>query len=101
MHVSMTYTWKTHDVDTTTLCTCDGHTYICTHTQVAADMIQMCKFSHLESGDPVPYHEIGQNRFGFGNFHSYVDNCVSTVLKVCVYVSVCLFVCVEISSVHY
>ena len=22
MHVSMTYTWKTHDVDTTTLCTC-------------------------------------------------------------------------------
>lgn len=47
-------------------------------------MMQVCKFSHLEFGDPIPYHELGQNRNGFSNFKSYVESCVGTVLKVSV-----------------
>ena len=52
------------------------------HSQVPANTIQMCKFSHLECGDPIPYHELGRDKLGFGNFHSYADSCVSAVLKV-------------------
>ena len=51
-----------------------------THTQVAADMLQVCKFTHLELGEPVPCHELDQDRDGPGNM--FIDNCVATVLKV-------------------
>ncbi len=57
-------------------------------------MMQVCKFSHLEFGDPVPYHELGRDKYGSGNFHSFVDTCVSAVLKVCVCVCECIRVCV-------
>ena len=42
----------------------------------------MCQFSYLENADPVPHHELGQDRYGFGDFHSYINTCVNTTLKV-------------------
>ena len=56
------------------------HTHTHTHTQVAADMLQVCKFTHLELGEPVPCHELDQDRDDPGNM--FIDNCVATVLKV-------------------
>jgi len=44
-------------------------------------MLQVCKFTHLELGDPVPCHELGQDRWGHGSIHSHVDSCMNTVLK--------------------
>ena len=49
---------------------------------VAADMLQVCKFSHLEFGDPVPFHELGKDKDGFGSYQSYVEDCITTMLKV-------------------
>ena len=45
-------------------------------------MIHVCKFSHLELGDPVPHYELGQDKFGVGSFQSHVEGCVATVIKV-------------------
>jgi hypothetical protein len=44
-------------------------------------MLQVCRFTHLETGDPVPYYELGLDRLGSGNLHSYLDTCVQTVLR--------------------
>lgn len=49
--------------------------------QVAADMLQVCRFTHLETGDPVPYYELGLDRSGLGNLNVYVDNCIYTILR--------------------
>lgn len=49
--------------------------------QVATDMLQLCRFTHLETGDPVPYYELGLDRWGNGNLHHYLDACVHTVLR--------------------
>ena len=45
-------------------------------------MLQVCRFTHLELGDPVPCHELGQDRWGHGSIHSHVDSCMNTMLKV-------------------
>jgi len=45
-------------------------------------MIHVCQFSYLEDAEPVPHHELGQDRYGFGDFHSYINTCVTTTLKV-------------------
>lgn len=50
---------------------------------IPSDMIHVCQFSYLENADPVPHHELGQDRYGFGDFHSYINTCVNTTLKVC------------------
>ena len=47
---------------------------------VAADMMQLCKFTHLELGDPIPYQELGQDRNG--GYQQYLEDCMSTILKV-------------------
>ena len=44
-------------------------------------MMQVCKFTHLEFGDPVPCHELGMEKCGMGNFLSYLDDSVTTMLK--------------------
>lgn len=49
--------------------------------QVAADMLQVCRFTHLEMGDPVPYYELGLDRRGSGSMNIYLDGCVQTVLR--------------------
>ena len=49
---------------------------------VPADMLQTCKFTHLEFGDPVPYTDLGRDREGMGGYHSYVEECIATVTKV-------------------
>lgn len=49
---------------------------------VPADMMQTCKFSHLEFGDPVSYHDIGKDKDGCGGYHSYIEECVAIVTKV-------------------
>ena len=43
-------------------------------------MLHMCNFTHLETGDPVPFYELGLDRKGSGNMSSYIDSCVNTVL---------------------
>lgn len=43
-------------------------------------MLQVCKFSHLELGEPVPCHELDQDRDESGNM--FIDGCIATVLKV-------------------
>ncbi|XP_065884812.1 rho GTPase-activating protein 7-like isoform X2 [Dysidea avara] len=50
---------------------------------IPSDMIHVCQFSYLEDAEPVPHHELGQDRYGFGDFHSYISTCVSTTLKEC------------------
>lgn len=52
------------------------------HLQVAADMMQVCKFSHLEFGDPVPYHDLGRDKLGNGGYQTFIDESVATLLKV-------------------
>ena len=42
-------------------------------------MLQVCKFTHLELGEPVPCHELDQDRDDPGNM--FIDNCIATVLK--------------------
>lgn len=49
--------------------------------KVATDMLQVCRFTHLETGDPVPYYELGLDHRGSGNLQHYVDTCVQTVLR--------------------
>lgn len=44
-------------------------------------MLHVCRFTHLEMGDPVPYYELGLDRRGSGNMYSYLDSCVQTVLR--------------------
>lgn len=48
---------------------------------VAADMMQVCKFSHLEFGDPVPYHDLGRDKNGHGSYKDYIDECMTTLAK--------------------
>ena len=43
-------------------------------------MLQVCRFTHLETGDPVPYYELGLDRKGSG-MHGYLDSCVQTILR--------------------
>ena len=50
--------------------------------KVAADMMQLCKFSHLEFGDPVPFQELGLDKNGIGDYRVYVDSCMGTLAKV-------------------
>ena len=54
----------------------------CFSVQIPSDMIHVCQFSYLENANPVPHHELGQDRYGFGDFHSYINTCVNTTLKV-------------------
>ncbi|XP_019850855.1 PREDICTED: rho GTPase-activating protein 7-like isoform X2 [Amphimedon queenslandica] len=49
--------------------------------KVAADMMQLCKFSHLEFGDPVPFQELGLDKSGVGDYRYYIENCMSTLAK--------------------
>jgi len=49
--------------------------------QIPADMLQVCRFTYLESGDPVPYHELGMDRSGQGSHALYIESCVQTVHK--------------------
>ena len=49
---------------------------------VATDMMQTCRFTHLEFGDPLPYQDIGKDSDGSGNYHSYLEECITTVAKV-------------------
>ena len=49
---------------------------------VAADMLHTCKFTHLEYGDPVSYHDIGRDKDGAGGYHSYIEESIATVAKV-------------------
>lgn len=49
---------------------------------VSTDMLQACKFSYLEVGVPVPYTELGQDKYGFGDYRSYVEGCVTVMMKV-------------------
>ena len=44
-------------------------------------MLQVCRFTHIETGDPVPYYELGLDRSGSGNLYSYLDRCIQTVLR--------------------
>lgn len=44
-------------------------------------MLQVCRFTHLEMGDPVPYYELGLDRRGSGSLQVYLDSCVHTILK--------------------
>jgi hypothetical protein len=48
---------------------------------VSSDMLQVCKFSYLEVGVPVPYGELGQDKYGFGDYRSYIEGCVSALMK--------------------
>ena len=51
--------------------------------QVAADQLQVVKFSYLELGIPVPYQELLSNDpYGIGTSQSFLDSCITTVLKV-------------------
>ena len=50
--------------------------------QVAADMMRLCRFTYLESGEPVSYHELGLSKQGIGSYTSYISLCVTTVMKV-------------------
>lgn len=45
-------------------------------------MMQLCRFTYLESAEPVSYHELGLSKQGIGNHASYVGLCVATVMKV-------------------
>lgn len=47
---------------------------------VAADTMQLCKFTHLELGDPIPYQEL--SRDGNGGYQQYLEDCMSTMIKV-------------------
>ena len=58
---------------------------------VSSDMLQVCKFSYLEVGVPLPYTELGQDKYGFGDYRSYVEGCVAVMMKVG---PVCVCVCV-------
>ena len=49
--------------------------------QVPADMLQVCKFTYLEAGDPVPYHELGLDRTDLGSQTAYLESCIQTVHK--------------------
>ena len=44
-------------------------------------MLQVCRFTHLETGDPVPYYDLDLDRRGNGNVQNYLDTCVQTVLR--------------------
>lgn len=46
--------------------------------QVPADMLQVCKFTYLETGDPVPYHELGLSQGGHPAYH---ESCIQSVHK--------------------
>ena len=35
----------------------------------------------MEVGEPVPYTELGQDKYGFGDYRSYVEGCVAVLLK--------------------
>ena len=50
--------------------------------KVAADMMQLCKFSHLEFGDPVPFQELGCDITGSGGYQTYINDCMATLAKV-------------------
>ena len=45
-------------------------------------MMQTCKFSHLEFGDPVPYQELSGESSGTSGYQTYLDDCTATLLKV-------------------
>ena len=60
---------------------------------VSSDMLQVCKFSYLEVGVPLPYTELGQDKYGFGDYRSYVEGCVAVMMKVGALLPV-LWVCV-------
>ena len=55
--------------------------FICVNFQVAADMLQVCRFTHLEMCDPIPYYELELDRKGSSNMNTYLDSCVQTVLR--------------------
>ena len=45
-------------------------------------MLQVCRFTHLEMCDPVPYYELDMDRRGVNGFmNAYLDSCVHTVLR--------------------
>ena len=62
---------------------------------MATDQLQVVKFSYLELAVPVPYQELTSNDcYGIGHSQSFLDSCITTVLKVCVCVCVyCVSVC--------
>lgn len=48
---------------------------------VEADMMQVCNFTHLEIADPVPFHELGMDKMGNGNYSSFIDNTMTNIAK--------------------
>ena len=52
--------------------------------KVPADMMQLCRFTHLEFGDPVSFHELGIDKNGYGDYKNYIENCMITLAKVSV-----------------
>ncbi|XP_064404560.1 stAR-related lipid transfer protein 13-like isoform X3 [Halichondria panicea] len=44
-----------------------------------ADMLQVCHFTHLEAGDPVPYHELDLDKADTGS--TYLESCVQCLHK--------------------
>ena len=44
-------------------------------------MLQICKFTYLEAGDSIPFHDLGQDRYGVGHFSLHLEECAQTVLK--------------------
>ncbi len=42
-------------------------------------MLQVCRFTYLESGDPVPYHELGLDRAG--GYSAYLEACIQNLHK--------------------
>ncbi|CAI8052772.1 StAR-related lipid transfer protein 13 [Geodia barretti] len=50
--------------------------------QVAADQLQVVKFSYLELSGPVPYHNLtASDQYGMGTSQSFLDSCITTILK--------------------
>jgi hypothetical protein len=50
--------------------------------QIATDMMHLCRFSHLELGDPVPFQELGMDKNGCGDYLSYIEDCMTILAKV-------------------
>lgn len=51
--------------------------------QVAADQLQVVKFSYLELSVPVPYQVLVNNdQYRIGSSQSFLDSCITTVMKV-------------------
>ena len=50
---------------------------------MAADQLQVVKFSYLELSVPVPYHNLtASDQYGMGTSQSFLDSCITTILKV-------------------